>query len=207
MFDYLGEDRGRTLDFDVECRPGGWYGGEFVTKVPTVISWKWIDETGLPRVAWVGESGLHAKVFEEEAEMIELFRVAFNQADMVTGHFIREFDLKTLVGACLRLGIPLLEDKLTQDTKLDLPKSSGISKSMENLSAMFEAEHQKIPMNTTLWLKANSFIPEFIEKAKERCIGDVIEHIELRERLLALGALASPQPWTATGTGRSGYHA
>lgn len=38
--------RARILDFDVECRPIAWYGGDWVTKQPTAIAWKFVGERG-----------------------------------------------------------------------------------------------------------------------------------------------------------------
>lgn len=189
--------RGGVLDFYVECRPIAWYGGDFVTKQPTAIGWKVIGSRGRPSVAWIGESDRSSLVLEEEAAMLEAFRAAYDAAEMVTGHFIRGFDLPTLNGAYIRLGLSPLGDKLTQDTKLDLVKASGLSKSMENLSAMFEAKHQKFPMNTAMWGRGNMLLPDGIALTKKRVETDVIEHIELREKMLALGLLGPPVVWTA----------
>ena len=199
----------RVLDFDIECRPIAWYAGEWVTKQPTVIAWKWVHEPAYvePRVAWIGRSGISARVLDEEEEMILEFLEVYDRAEMVTGHFIRGFDLPTLNGACMRLGMPGLGSKLASDTKLDLDTASGLSKSMENLSAMFEAEHQKFPMNTALWARSNMLLPDGIELAKTRCQNDVVEHIELRERMIDLDVLAPPRDWSPRSSGVGGYHA
>jgi len=197
----------RILDYDVESRPLAWYAGEFVTKQPTVISWRFLDDTGIPRVAWIGESDRSSKVLEEEAAMIELFRKAYDLADIVTGHFIRGYDQIVLNGACMRLGLPPLGKKLTLDTKLDLHKASGLSKSMENLGAMFELEHPKIPMNTAAWARANMLLPDGIKMAKERCVGDVAEHMEMLKIMTSRGLLNAPRMWTPRSSGTGGYHA
>lgn len=197
----------RVLDFDLECRPIAWYGGDFVTKQPTVIAWKFIGERGPVSVAWVGESDRSSNVLKEERAMLEEFIQAYDQADMVTGHFIRAFDLPVINAARLRVGGSPIGKKLSSDTKLDLVKASGISKSMENLSAMFETKIQKYSMNTGKWADANMLLPNGIELAKKRCIEDVKEHIELRERLLEYGALRAPIEWSPEGAGVGGYHA
>ena len=196
----------RILDFDVECRPIAWYGGEFVTKQPTGIAWKFIGEPGRPTVAVIGESYDTRRVLDEERAMLELFREAFDAADLVTGHYIRGHDLPTLIGALLRLGLPLLGSKLTQDTKLDLMQTSGMSQSQENLGAMFELNHPKIPMDTALWGEANMLLPEGIAATRRRVVGDVEQHIELRERLLELEVLGPPRMWNGRGA-RARYHA
>ena len=185
------------MDFDVECRPLAWYGGDFVTRQPTAIAWKFLGNEGEPNVAVIGESDRSSKVLEEEAAMLLAFKEAFDAADMVTGHYIRGFDLPLLQGSLLRLGLPLLGDKKAQDTKNDLLRFSGASKSQENLGAMFELEHPKIPMNTTKWARANMLLPDGIEATRERVVGDVSQHIELREKMLELGALGPCPVWRA----------
>jgi hypothetical protein len=193
------------LDFDVECRPIAWYGGDFVTKQPTAVGWKIVGSKGEPEVRAIGESGLTHYVLDEEEAMLLDFCEVYDNADIVTGHFIRSFDLPVINGALVRLGLTPLEQKLAQDTKLDFYQASGISKSMENLSAMFEAKHQKFPMNTALWGKSNMLLPEGIELAKKRVSFDVVEHIELRQTMLDLGVLGPAKMWTPTSKGKGGY--
>lgn len=182
-----------------------WYGGDFVTKQPTVIAWKFVGQGRRPEVAAIGASDRSSLLLREEAEMIEAFRVAYNAADMVTGHFIRGFDLPVLNGAVMRLGLDILEDKLAEDTKLDLIRGQGISKSMENLSAMFEAAHPKYGMNTDKWFRANALLPDGILLAKTRCSKDVTEHLELREILLDRGLLTGPKIWRSGATKEADY--
>jgi DNA polymerase elongation subunit (family B) len=195
----------RVLDFDCECRPLAWYGGDFVTKQPTAIAWKFIGERGRIQSAVIGESGLAANVEDEEAIMLESFREAFDAADVVTGHFIRGFDLPLLNGALIRLGLPLLSPKLSQDTKSDFKRRHGISMSQENLGAMFELEHPKVQMDTTLWGRGNMLLPEYIETVRKRAVGDVKQHIALRQRMLELGVLGPPSRWSPTPSGRGSY--
>lgn len=196
----------RTLDFDVECRPIAWYAGDFVTKQPTAIAWKFIGKSGKPTVAAIGESFDTRRVLDEERAMLGAFREAYDAADIVTGHYIRGFDLPTLNGALMRLGLPGLGDKLTSDTKLDLARRSGLSTSQQNLGAMFELKHPKVPMDTALWGAGNMLLPEGIKATKRRVVGDVLQHIELRARMLELGLLAPPSVWTARSSGKGGYH-
>lgn len=197
----------RILDFDVETRPIAWYGGDFVTKQPTAIAWKWIGTRERLEVRAIGESDRSSRVLDEEASMLGDFVRAYREADMVAGHFIRGFDLTVLNGALMRLEMDLLEDKLTCDTKLDLPKVSGLSKSMENLGAMYELKHPKVPMDTAAWARGNMLIPDGIARTKKRVVGDVREHIELRARMLELGVLGRPRRWSGTSSGRGNYHA
>lgn len=180
------------LDFDCECRPIAWYGGDQVTKQPTAIAWKWVGSE-YHSVAYIGESDRSSHVIDEEILMLEAFRDAYEDADIVTGHYIRGFDLPLLQGAMMRLGLPLLGPKLAQDTKNDLVAAQGISKSQENLGAMYELEHPKVGMNTALWGLGNMLIPEGIEATIDRVVGDVIQHVALRREMLALGHLGPPR--------------
>lgn len=185
----------RILDFDVECRPIAWYGGDWVTKQPTAIAWKFIGEKGALKVALIGESDRSSLVLEEEAAMLMAFREAYDAADMVTGHYIRGFDLPTLNGAYERLGLPILGPKLAQCTKGDYVTAQGISKSMENLGSMYDLKHPKVGMDTGLWAKGNMLLPEGIKLTKKRVVGDVREHIELREEMLRRGVLGRGKVW------------
>lgn len=195
----------RILDFDIEARPIAWYGGDFVTKQPTTIAFKFIGEGRRPEVLAIGESDRSSRVLEEETLMLEHFREVYDAADMVTGHFIRGFDLSVLQGAYIRLGLEPLGQKLAEDTKQDLIKASGISKSMENLSAMFEARCQKYGMDTAKWADANMLLPHGIAKAKARVTTDVREHIELRSIMVERGLLSPAKLWLPGGGADGGY--
>lgn len=185
----------RVLDFDVECRPLAWYGGDWVTKQPTAIAWCWIGDD-VVKVEVIGESDRSSRVPLEEARMLEAFRRAYDEADIVTGHFIRGFDLPLLNGALMRLGRRGLDPKMTQDTKLDLVRAQGLSKSQENLGAMFDLVSPKVGMDTTKWAEANMLLPEGIRHTRERVVGDVIQHMELRALMIDEGLLRPPVVWS-----------
>lgn len=206
MFEAIARDA-RVLHFDCECRPMAWYGGDFVTKQPTAISWKFLGERTDPYVAFIGSSHEPDNLDDEETEMIELFRFAYDQADIVTGHYIRGFDLPLLDGACMRLDLPLLGEKITSDTKLDFAKAQGISKSQENLGEMFDLEHPKIPMGTAKWFESNKLTTKGIEYTIERVVGDVLQHIDLRNEMLDRRLLRAPVVWSPTSSGLGKYTA
>jgi hypothetical protein len=206
MFD-VSECDARVLHFDCEARPMAWYGGDFVTKQPTAISWKWLDSNPIvpPRVEFIGASHEPDNLDDEESEMIEVFRQQYNAADIVTGHFIRGFDLTLIDGACIRLDLPLLGEKLASDTKMDFAKAHGISKSQENLAATFELGHPKVPMNTAKWFESNKLTTQGIRWTIERVVGDVEQHIDLRETMIDRGLLAAPKLWSPRSSGLGQY--
>lgn len=178
----------RVLDFDVEARPLHWISGDYVSKEITAIAWAWIGE---PR-----ESGGCLLLGETDpVVMLQAFLRAYDQADLVTGHFIRGYDLPMVNGALTEYGLSALSDKLTQDTKLDLVRRQGLSGSQENLGAMLRLEHPKVRMDQSRWRAANRLQPEGLDAVRERVIGDVQQHIEMRQRLLELGYLGPPRLW------------
>lgn len=213
----------RWLDFDIECRPLSWYGGDWVTKEITAIAAAWIGPNGKskgPVSAWlldpfgfmanadydptnpvsIGdafESAMRASTLE----MLEGFRAMYDAADIVTGHYIRGFDLPLLNGAALEFGISTFGDKLSCDTKGDLVRSQGLSKSMENLGAVFELNHPKVQMNQATWRAANRLLPRGLALTRKRVVGDVREHIEMLKVMLDRGVLRAPSIWSGAGNG------
>jgi len=186
----------KIVDFDVECRPMAWY-GDWVTKEITAIAWRFLDEPENATHSWLLTP---SKTFEQHQhkKRVGLLRFLkdFEKADMVTGHFIRGFDLPLINGTCVRLKVSVMKNKLVHDTKNDLIVMQGLSKSQENLGAMLELEHKKIKMDTMKWEVANTLSVEGRKAAKERVVGDVNQHIEFRAELMERGALLPPRLWT-----------
>ena len=188
----LGGRRSRILDFDLECRPGFWYGGDWVSKIIAAAAWKWVGEKGRVRSEVV--IGL-SKV--EMLRVVKAVSDAIREADVVTGHYIRGFDLPLLNGAMMRLGLPSMPVVMAQDTKTDLDRAHGLSKSLENLGAMFELRHPKVHMGLQSWEDGLVFFePAGLIEVRKRVEGDVLEHVELRARLLAEDRLSPPAVWT-----------
>jgi hypothetical protein len=177
----------RVLDFDVEARPLHWISGDYVSKEITAIAWAWCDAPQDVTCYLLGET--------DPIAMLGAFRAAYEAADMVTGHFIRGYDLPMVNGALTEYQMPALADKLTQDTKLDLVRRQGLSGSQENLGAMLNLENPKVKMDQAKWRSANRLTPEGLVAVRERVTGDVKQHIEMRRRLLELGYLGPAVVW------------
>ena len=176
----------RILDFDTECRPMHY--SEFRPESQfTAIAW-----------TWVGEDEVHCVTLNQdlsnELSMLARFMLAYNQADVVTGHYIRKHDLPLLVDHCARAGVPLPKPVLTSDT-MDLVKVKGLGKSQQNLSETFALTAEKHGMSGAAWRSANSLTPEGTADARERVVSDVIQHKALRAELLERGLLKSPKLW------------
>ena len=193
----------RRLCFDMEARPLGWYAGDFNHKEVTMISSAWVDDP-----EGTMETQVLTKRDDSAVRMVKEFLKRYDEADIVVGHYIRGFDLPLLNATCLDLGLPPLSSKMSHDTKGDLVKLHGLSKSMENLGALLGLVHPKVHMNMQNWRQANRLMPEGIEYARIRCEGDVLENIELRAVLLERGYLSAPKLWSSGGSGHvPQYHA
>ncbi|HUX01582.1 MAG TPA: hypothetical protein VMY35_11440 [Phycisphaerae bacterium] len=183
----------RVLDFDCEARPLHWISGDYVSKEITAIAWAWCDR---PDHVWcylLGQTTPQA--------MLEEFRRAYNEADLVTGHYIRGYDLPVINGSLTEYGLAPLGDKLTCDTKNDFIRRQGLSNSQENIGAMLGLSHKKVRMNQQSWRDANRLTPTGIAETRARVVGDVRQHIEMRRRLIELGYLGPAVLW------KSGAHA
>lgn len=176
----------RVLDFDIENRPLSYLGQDFTTSDVTAIAWCFgPDEPMNVRLL-----GIH-----DQALILESFRAAYDQADVVTGHYIRMHDLPIINGAMLELGLPQLAPKSSCDTKLDLTRCKGVSKSQESLAAMLGIEAPKIHMTQADWRSANRLTLDGLRRTEERVTGDVRQHMAMRTELLRRGLLRPPKMW------------
>lgn len=183
----------RVLDFDIEARPLGWYGGDFVHKEPTMISSCWTDDTSTMETGFI--HGIGRAHRSSMRKMLLDFKKRYDEADIVAGHYIRGYDLPGIQAALIEYDLPLLGPKLTSDTKGDLIKFSGLSKSQQNLGGMLGIESPKIGMSMDDWRRANRLQKDGIQFSMDRCEGDVIQNIEMRNEMKRRGILGPPKVW------------
>lgn len=179
----------KILDIDAECQPGHWIAQDWTSKMITAVAWKWIGK---------GKVEVRTHYDTTPEDMSLLVAAAIEQADMVTGHYIRGFDLPLINGHLLRCGCRPLRPVLAHDTKLDLVKTSGRSLSQKNLAAQIGVSKPKIDVTLTEWEGFNTLAPGFRQKGIDRVRGDVLQNIEMREKLIALEWLGPPKRWRAT---------
>jgi len=196
MFQAKVKQKFKILDFDIECRPLSWYGGDWVTKEITAIAAKFVGED---------EAYCWLLGIDDPKDMLEGFLELYNEAGMVTGHYIRGFDLPILNSSLTEYELPPLHSKLSQDTKIDLIKRQGMSNSQENLAAMLDVVKPKINMTQKDWRDANRLTDDGIERTKKRVVGDVEQHIEMRQRLIDLRMLRPPRIWDSMSEGKVSY--
>jgi hypothetical protein len=215
----------RILDFDTENRPLAYLGGDFTTGEITAIAWQFIGEPRTFDFALLGFSCQHEQLIERGSrvgvaryetcgqyhngesyeDMLARFVQAYDEADMVTGHFIRGYDLPVINGALLEMGRAPLSDKLVHDTKQDLVTRKYLSASQENLAETLGVRASKVKMNNAKWRGANRLSPEGLELTRKRVVGDIRQHIQLRARLMEIGALRPPRMWSGKATASVRY--
>jgi len=190
MFESKVKSKLKILSIDCEARPLAWLSQDFVTKEITAIAAKFIDEDEV--FCWaLGET--------ETVDFLEKFVEVYNRADVVTGHYLRGYDLPLINSALVEFWLPPLNSKLTHCTKSDLINFQGVSKSQENLSAMFNLERDKVHMSNNDWREANRLTPEGIEKTKDRVVSDIYQQIALRQRLIDGKCLGKFKMWKSAG--------
>lgn len=180
------EEKLRVLDFDIENRPLSYLGFDFTTAEITAIA-----------CGWVGEEKVNCWLLgvDDPVDILQNFVKFYDMSDAVTGHYIRKHDLPIINGALMEYELPLLREKLTFDTKLDLRKRKDISASQESLAGMYELEDAKHHMSQPEWRKANRLTEEGIKQTKKRVIDDVKQHKALREKLISMNALGPGKVW------------
>lgn len=183
----------KVLYIDLECKPGHWIGGDYVSKIITAGAWSY--NTGEVEVMTHFETSPYEIALTMAAEI--------QDCDMVVGHYIRGFDLPLLNGELLKSLLPPLDPCLSLDTKLDLIKNHGRSQSQENLAAQVGLTEQKVKVTLPEWEGFNSLDGAYREKGIARVRDDVIQNRALRAELNALGWLGEPKMWSPHGTGKA----
>lgn len=192
-------DRKRVLCFDLENRPlAYWYDGETTSEI-TAFGWKWSDERQVHTML-LRPDGTFTD-FDKSGKTLsanatyERFVRELEKAGVVFGHNIRRHDLPMLNAQLLRLQLPVLPPLVTSDTCRDLPKTAGVSKSLENMAAMYGLKGTKLKMTQPAWEQANRLTPDGVELARKRVASDVVLQERLRAKLLSLGLLRAPRVW------------
>lgn len=179
----------RVLDFDIENRPlSYWYDGQTTAEL-TGFAMAWTDDPKTIEVYLLGRDNMDYG--------LQRFVEAYNAADMVTGHYIRRHDLPHINSELMERGMSPLGEKLTQDTKLDFVKKGDQPATQEYLAELFGVESPKEQMSQHDWRAANRLTPDGLRRTKIRCVGDVQQHMELREAMIKANVLHEPKVWSS----------
>jgi hypothetical protein len=187
----------RILDFDIENRPLTYWVPDRPTADITSIAWMWRGEHDSLTVRALGEVS--------QRKMLQDFVKAYDEAGLVTGHYIRRHDLPIINGALYEHGLPLLSDKLTSDTKLDMFTKADLPATQEYLLELLGTTCPlgiplvKYHMTQPMWREANRLTKKGIELTKTRATTDVHAHSHMRDDMLARGWLSAPRMWYSGG--------
>jgi hypothetical protein len=176
----------RILDLDIENRPLSYWYDDRPTAEITAIAACWVGDVS-PEVYLLGR--------DNPKRMLQWFVGLYDQADMVTGHFIRKHDLPIINGALQELGLEVLKPKLAEDTKLDLVVRGDIPATQEHLAEMFHVKAAKQHVTQAEWREANRLTDKGIALTERRVSADVIQHMQLRVALHDAGVLGPPKVW------------
>lgn len=190
------------LDFDLENRPLSYLGMDFTTSEITAIGYGWADQEEVAVVRLEAADMKDDRAYQSAMiQLLETFRSAYDAADIITGHYIRNHDLPIINASLIELGRAPLKPKMTIDTKNDLVRWKGVSKSQESLGMMLahfdnranlaSKEH----MSQDDWRRANRLTEEGVRETVRRVSGDVHQHKALRLALVEHGLLKSPRVW------------
>ena len=179
----------KILDFDLETLAAGFADPEWVPQKITVAAWSWIGSDRVYSLS-TGKDGFFSRKLR--AKRLKPLLAAIEKADVLTGHNIFRFDLKVLNAECIRCGLPGMKPQRVEDT-IRLPRTKGLKKGQDDLSVMVGGHLKKKTMNWSEWEQAyeKDGWPEVIE----RCKMDVLQHKELRQKLLDDGRLKAPCIW------------
>lgn len=177
----------KILDLDIETRPLTYWTPDRPTAEITAIASCWTDDINSMQVHLLG--------IDDPLTMLNSFVERFNEADMVTGHYLRKFDLPQINGALMEFSLPKLSPKLVCDTKLDMYKKGDIPATQEYLGELLSTPVPKVQMSQHKWRQANRLLPKGIEEARKRVVGDVFQHMALRLKMVELGLLSPPKRW------------
>lgn len=186
----------RILDFDIENRPLSYWVPDRPTADITSIASMWVGDHESIEVLLLGELTTE--------EMLERFVARYNEADIVTGHYITRHDLPIINGQLYDLDLPLLGPKMASDTKTHMAfKKADIPATQEFLLELLDPQCplgiqlEKVHMTQRDWREANRLTPEGLEKTRRRVATDVHAHVHMRDSMLERGWLGAPKVWSA----------
>lgn len=183
----------RVLDFDIETRKVGFHdAGRFAPAgcEPVAVAFK-----------WHGEAGVNVRTLNTKWSLGSLRWLvrplfdAFAEADIITGHYIKKFDLPILAGVALETGVYFQRPLMVVDTKTDLVELQGMSKSQENLAALKGLEASKFHVNDNTWRQVARLTKDGMAQAMKRVVADVRQHEQLYNVLQEEGQLGRPNVW------------
>lgn len=182
----------RILDFDMETLAAGYADPAWVPDKITCISASWVGEDEIHsfitgQLDWWSREGRARTVLRPFYELLQ-------QADMVTGHNIRRFDLRVFNAEAMRCGVEPIRRILVEDT-MSILKAKGYKKGVDNIAIELGCSEHKIDMPWAAWDLA--YEDPTWKRVIERCESDVRIHKQIRVEMAKRGWLKSVTTWAA----------
>lgn len=194
----------RLLCFDIETMPVGFSDWDPEAEIVAICSY-WIGEKAKPKY-WLVRP-------ENVKQTLKEFQQEYKQADLVVGQYIRKFDLPTINGALMMHGLPMLEQKMTSDTKDDWGKKRGVSASLESFLVYYQTMDRMVNVHGKMYkahlgkahwrliyralcsLRSDTWSQAQLALLRSRCEGDVIATAKVFKKMTKLGHLSAPKVW------------
>lgn len=182
----------RILDFDLETLAAGYADPAWVPDKITCIS-----------ASWVGEDEVHTWITGQQAwwsregrarTVLRPFYEFLSQADVVTGHNLKRFDLRVFNAEAMRCGVEPVRKILVEDTMAIL-RAKGFKKGLDNIAVELGIPERKKSMSWAEWDLAYED-PSWAEVI-ERCESDVRIHKQIRVEMNRRGWLKPVTTWAA----------
>ena len=170
----------RVLDLDTENRPGFYWYDEKCSDILHTVACAWVDDpkdNHVWQVRWNRERGL---VFPDRAYL--QFKRIVESAGIVTAHNIVRHDIPLLNAHADRNHLPRIEWPMAVDTLLDITHTKGMSRSQEYLADRDKLHERKMHVGMHTWERAACGEPAACKIVADRCLSDVLSHIERYKR-------------------------
>lgn len=179
----------RTLDFDLETVAAGYADPNWVPNIVTAWACSWVDADDV-ECAVLPVARLHDRAYR--ASFLEPLMERIREAAVVTGHNIIRWDLPVLNAELMQLQMPVFGPLLAQDT-MRVPRGRGFKKGQDNLASLLRVPLPKKALNWQEWQAA--YAEPDLHTVRERVMGDVLQHKQLRVRMREQGWLEPPRVW------------
>lgn len=153
--------------------------------------------------SWIGEDEVHTWITGQKhywsregraRTVLRPFWELLSEADVVTGHNIRRFDLRVFNASAMWCGVEPIRSILVEDT-MQILRAKGFKKGLDNIARGLGVDGEKKQMSWADWDIAYED-PSWAEVI-ERCESDVILHKQVRAEMKKRGWLKGIQRWTA----------
>jgi len=171
----------RVLDFDTENRPGFYWYDEKCSDILHTIACAWVDDpkdNHVWQLRWSRIRGLHFP----DSDYLRFKRIV-ESADIVTAHNVKRHDIPLLNAHADRNGLPRIAWPFVVDTLQDIKATKGMPRSQEYLADRHELHERKMHVGMSIWERASCGEPEACQIVADRCLSDVLSHIELYKRM------------------------